>query len=88
MLGLVGCPVLVVLRGFLCSWRQWTLNSKSLIAPYRGNISLPKQFPFLGHTQLEVLSLLSGLLLLLTHGVTVCTVRERVLMEPSKSVAL
>lgn len=48
-----------------------------------GNINLPKLFPFLGSTQLQVLSFLSAFLLLFTFALTVVAVRERVLLEPS-----
>lgn len=57
----------------------------SLTAYYlsSGNIRLPDIFPFLGVTQLQVLSALSAVLLVITNGTTVLSVRERILLEPS-----
>jgi len=47
-----------------------------------GNIKLPALFPIFGKTQLQILSILSALLLLITNGITVYSVSERVLVEP------
>lgn len=49
----------------------------------RGNVDLPRYFPFLGSEQLEVLSVIASLLVLGTHGLTAWGVKERVLVgEP------
>lgn len=59
----------------------------SIDVPYNlcsGNVKLPNLFPFLGKTQLQVLSVLSALLLLVTNGTTAYAVRERVLLEPPR----
>lgn len=44
---------------------------------------MPAIFPFLGRTQLQVVSALSGLLLIITSGITIYSAKERVLLEPS-----
>lgn len=51
--------------------------------PNRGNLDLPRIFPFLGSAQLEVLSVIASLVLLGTHFVTAATVKERVLVSSS-----
>jgi hypothetical protein len=45
-----------------------------------GGINLPNVFPWLGRTQLEVLSVISSVLLLALHGVTAASVEEKVLI--------
>ncbi|KAF8341220.1 uncharacterized protein EI90DRAFT_2965491 [Cantharellus anzutake] len=63
------------------AWAGRMSGAGSIAGFFIGNVSLPRLFPFLGNTQLEVLSALSGILLLTTHGLTIWTVHERVLME-------
>jgi hypothetical protein len=56
-----------------------------------GNIDLTRVFPFLGGTQLEVLSVVVSLMLLLGHVMMAGLVKERILLKsdiPSKSVAI
>lgn len=47
----------------------------------RGNINLLSLFPFLGKTQLQVLSFLTSVVLMVTHGLTAYSVKERVLLR-------
>lgn len=46
-----------------------------------GNINLLAIFPFLGKTQLQVLSFLTSVVLMATHGLTAYSVKERVLLR-------
>jgi hypothetical protein len=45
-----------------------------------GGINMPSLLPFLGHTELEVLSVIGVILLIGTHLATVASVKERVLL--------
>lgn len=47
----------------------------------RGNINLLALFPILGKTQLQVLSFLTSVTLMATHGLTAYSVKERVLLR-------
>jgi hypothetical protein len=49
-----------------------------------GNLSLPTLFPIFGSTQLQVLCVLTSILLLVSHGVTIFSVKERVLLPESE----
>ncbi|KAI0037009.1 hypothetical protein K488DRAFT_75578 [Vararia minispora EC-137] len=46
-----------------------------------GGVDLTTVFPFLGKTEIEVLSVLASLLLIGTHIVTVCSVKEKILLS-------
>jgi hypothetical protein len=48
---------------------------------FSGNINLLNIFPFLGKTQLQVLSFLTSVILMATHGLTAYSVKERVLFR-------
>lgn len=50
-----------------------------------GNVDLTKIFPFLGNTQLQVLSVIASLLLLGSHLVMAVVVKEKILLS-SKDV--
>ena len=50
---------------------------------YRGNIELATVFPFLGNTEIQIVSALSAFLLLATQGATAASVREKVLLSSS-----
>ncbi|KAF8307893.1 hypothetical protein DL93DRAFT_2171488 [Clavulina sp. PMI_390] len=63
------------------AWAGRMSGLGSIAGFFVGNIKLPDLFPFLGTTQLQVLSALSAVLLILTNGATVLAVRERVLVE-------
>jgi len=45
-----------------------------------GGINMPSLLPFLGHTELEVLSVIGVILLIGTHLATVASVKERILL--------
>jgi hypothetical protein len=45
-----------------------------------GGIDMPSLLPFLGHTELEVLSVVGVLTLVGTHLVTITSVKERILL--------
>jgi len=47
----------------------------------RGNLDLVPVFPFLGGSQIQILSFLTSVLLLITHGFTSWAVTERVLLK-------
>lgn len=54
-----------------------------LIPWFRGNINLPKILPFLGRSQLQVLSVVVSFLLLAGHLLMATLVKERVLLKTS-----
>lgn len=54
----------------------------------RGNINLLSLFPFLGKTQLQVLSFLTSTTLMVTHGLTAYSVKERVLLRDKQVILL
>jgi len=51
-----------------------------------GNVDLPRILPFLGRTQLQVLSVVVSFLLLAGHLVMAVFVKERVLLKDSSTV--
>ncbi len=55
---------------------------------FSGNLSLPKLFPFFGATQMQVITVLTSILVLLANSFTVLSVQERVLLGRSKLVIL
>jgi solute carrier family 45 protein 1/2/4 len=55
---------------------------------YSGNINLPSILPFLGKTQLEVLSVVVSLLLLCGHLIMAIMVKERVLCSKAQGKSL
>jgi hypothetical protein len=48
---------------------------------FSGNVDLTKIFPFLGNTQLQVLSVIASFLLLGSHVVMAILVKERILLS-------
>lgn len=50
-----------------------------------GGINMPAWLPFLGHTELEVLSVVGSILLIGTHLTTVTSVKERILLASGKA---
>jgi len=46
-----------------------------------GNVDLPRIFPFLGNGQLEVLSVIASVLLIVTQILTAVSVKEKVLVS-------
>lgn len=75
-----GCLALAVLQGTLCKvitaalW-LWLTSRDS------GNVDMTKVFPFLGSTQLEVLSVVGAFLLLIAHLATAYCVTEKVVVS-------
>lgn len=51
-----------------------------------GNVDLPRILPFLGRTQLQVLSVVVSVLFLVGHLVMAVFVKERVLLNDSPGV--
>lgn len=84
MPGQGGCLALGVLRAFLCKFETYaSVHSVAYVrcADYRGNLDLTPVFPFLGKTQIQILSFLTSLLVAITHGFTAWAVTERVLLR-------
>jgi hypothetical protein len=48
--------------------------------PSSGGINMPSLLPFLGHTELEGLSIVGSIILIGTHLTTVTSVKERILL--------
>ena len=57
----------------------------TLTAHTSGNVDLTRILPFLGNTQLEVLSVVVSLLLLAGHLIMAIMVKERVLLKTESS---
>lgn len=62
------------------AWAGRMLSVGSVVGFWVGNRSLTTIFPYLGHTQLQVLCVLTSGLLLIAHFITAISVRERVLL--------
>ncbi|KAJ8082290.1 hypothetical protein PM082_008142 [Marasmius tenuissimus] len=69
------------------AWAAKMLAIGSVFGFFIGKMDLPQSFPFLGSTQLEVLSLIGVFVLLATHITTSVTVRERVLLDKPQAGA-
>ncbi|PFH53502.1 hypothetical protein AMATHDRAFT_54630 [Amanita thiersii Skay4041] len=63
------------------AWAARMLGIGSVIGFFVGNINLPTILPFLGQTQLEVLTVIVSLLLLGGHIMMALLVKERVLLK-------
>lgn len=63
------------------AWAARMLGVGSVVGFFVGNIDLIRIFPFLGDTQLEVLSVVVSILLLAGHLVMSILVKERVLLK-------
>ncbi|PVF94319.1 MFS general substrate transporter [Serendipita vermifera] len=66
------------------AWAGRMLSIGSVVGFWVGNLSLPSIFPIFGRTQLQVLCVLTSMLLLASHGVTILSVKERVLLPESE----
>ncbi|KAJ1300914.1 hypothetical protein OPQ81_003339 [Rhizoctonia solani] len=62
------------------AWAGRMFGLGSVAGFFIGGINLPKVFPWLGRTQLEVLTVVSSVLLLALHGITAASVEEKVLV--------
>ncbi|KAF8994064.1 major facilitator superfamily domain-containing protein [Cyathus striatus] len=63
------------------AWAARMLGVGSVIGFFVGNINLPAYFPFLGKSQLQVLSVVVSVLLLAGHLVMAFLVKEKVLLK-------
>ncbi|KAG6886815.1 hypothetical protein C0995_004311, partial [Termitomyces sp. Mi166 len=63
------------------AWAARMLGTGSVVGFLFGTIPLPKLFPFLGTTELEVLSVIVAILLLAGHTLMAVCVKERVLLK-------
>ncbi|KAF8963511.1 major facilitator superfamily domain-containing protein [Flammula alnicola] len=63
------------------AWAARMLGVGSVVGFFIGNINLPRLLPFLGKTQLQVLSVIVSLLLLGGHTVMASLVKEKVLIK-------
>ena len=57
------------------------LCKQCLTACSSGNLDMTKVLPFLGNTELEVLSVVGAFLLVLTHAATAYCVKEKVVVD-------
>lgn len=73
-----------VIGFFVCVFRT-SFSAQRLTKVNRGNIELPTLLPFLGKSQLEVLSVIVSLLLFAGHAVMVVLVKERILLKDNDS---
>ncbi|KDN44339.1 hypothetical protein RSAG8_05603, partial [Rhizoctonia solani AG-8 WAC10335] len=62
------------------AWAGRMFGLGSVAGFFIGGINLPNVFPWLGRTQLEVLTVVSSVLMLALHGVTAASVEEKVLV--------
>jgi len=69
--------------GLLCV-RVFCSRFHSIFTFPRGNIDLPRIFPFLGKSQLQVLSVVVSILLLGGHIVMASLVKEKVLLKSDR----
>jgi solute carrier family 45 protein 1/2/4 len=69
------------------AWAACMIGVGSVIGFFAGNINLPNILPFLGTTQLEVLSVIVSLLLFSGHALTASSVKERILLKDDNSKA-
>jgi len=68
------------------AWAARMLGVGSIIGFFVGNISnLPHNLPFLGKTQLQVLSVIASLVLLAGHLLMAGLVKERVLVQDTSA---
>ncbi|CAE6481249.1 unnamed protein product [Rhizoctonia solani] len=62
------------------AWAGRMFGFGSVAGFFIGGINLPNVFPWLGRTQLEVLTVVSSVSLLALHGITAASVEEKVLI--------
>jgi hypothetical protein len=72
----------VVWVGFSCEYLPLTihLHYLRLLKQDSGGINMPSLLPFLGRTELEVLSIVGSAILIGTHLTTITVVKERILL--------
>lgn len=62
------------------AWAARMVAIGAIVGFFVGNVDLPKILPFLGNTQLQVLSIVASLLLLGSHLVMAIMVKEKILL--------
>jgi len=67
------------------AWAAIMLGIGSVCGFFFGGIDMPSLLPFLGHTELEVLSAVGSILLIGTHLTTITAVKERILLASGKN---
>ncbi|KAI0340319.1 MFS general substrate transporter [Trametopsis cervina] len=67
------------------AWAARMLGVGSVAGYFVGNIDMTKVLPFLGNTELEVLSLVGSFLLIATHITTAVSVKEKVVVSSGSS---
>ncbi|TCD69764.1 hypothetical protein EIP91_006300 [Steccherinum ochraceum] len=67
------------------AWAARMLGLGSVAGYFIGNVDMTKVLPFLGNTELEVLSIVGALGLIMWHGVTAFCVKERVVVAGKKA---
>lgn len=80
--GLRVCSASGALWDSICKLCRAHMFSRLTTLP-SGNIELTAVFPFLGNTEIQIVSALSAFLLLATQGATAASVREKVLLSSS-----
>ncbi|KAI0088334.1 major facilitator superfamily domain-containing protein [Irpex rosettiformis] len=63
------------------AWAARMLGVGSVAGYFIGNVDMTKVFPFLGNTELEVLSVVGSLLLIASHVATAVNVKEKVVVS-------
>ncbi|KAG8908297.1 hypothetical protein FRB99_007831 [Tulasnella sp. 403] len=67
------------------AWAGRMFGLGSVAGFFVGNVDLPKTLPFLGKTQLQVLSVVTSIFLMATQGLTAASVSEKVLVKDAQS---
>ncbi|QRV84507.1 MFS/sugar transport protein [Ceratobasidium sp. AG-Ba] len=67
------------------AWAGRMFGLGSVAGFFIGGVNLPRAVPWLGRTQLEVLTVVSSMLLLGFHGITAGSVEEKVLVQDGDS---
>ncbi|CAL1709454.1 unnamed protein product [Somion occarium] len=62
------------------AWAARMLSIGSVAGYFIGNVDMTRVFPFLGDTELEVLSVCGSFLLVIAHGMTAFCVKERIVL--------
>ncbi|KAG2007431.1 sucrose transporter [Coprinopsis cinerea AmutBmut pab1-1] len=66
------------------AWAAKMLGVGAVVGFFVGKLELTKAFPYLGRTQLEVLSVIVSFFLFTTHSITALFVKERVLLKSTQ----
>jgi hypothetical protein len=56
------------------------IHASRLLNQVSGGIDMPSLLPFLGHTELEILSVIGSITLIGSHLITITAVKERILL--------